>query len=524
MNTPHSASRMTGVRLAELMAALSIATDLGMGQPMEFAMTSCIVAVRLGEAAGLNEDQLRDVYYESLLRYIGCNADTYWMASIFGDEIAFRAEFATIDTAAHLRIMQLMMRHIRAANASAGMGKTIQAMGQALAQLPQVSTSFFPGHCEVAARLATRLGFPESFVRTAGQLYARWDGKGVPALKGEEISPALLVASLAQDVVTFFRLGGEAAAIAMAKERSGGAHSPKLVERFCRHAPQLLAGLDAEPIWAQVLALEPGRPSTLSAAEFDRACGVMADFTDIKSPYFLNHSPRVAEIASAAAEHYGLPDADVTLVRRAALLHDIGKVGMSAGLWGKGDRLTDREWEQVRLHPYYTERVLSGSPNLAPIGALAALHHERLDGSGYYRNLPASLLSPAARILAAANRYCALTELRPHRPAVTPEVAAEELRRDLKAGRLDSEVVNTVLLAAGHRAPSSSKVAVAGLSEREVEVLRLLARGQTMKQVATRLTIAYKTVDRHVQNIYTKIGVSTRAGATLFAMEHRLLD
>ena len=239
------------------MAALLIATDLGMGQPMEFAMTSCIVAVRLGAAAGLNDEQLRDVYYEALLRYIGCNADTYWMASLFGDELALRGEFATIDTAAHLRIMQLMVRSIRAANAGAGMGKTIQAMVQALAQLPQVSASFFPGHCEVAARLATRLGFPESFVRTAGQLYARWDGKGVPALKGEQISPALLVTSLAQDVVTFFRIDGEAAAISMAKERSGGAHAPKLVELFCRRAPQILAGLDAEPIWAQVLALEP---------------------------------------------------------------------------------------------------------------------------------------------------------------------------------------------------------------------------------------------------------------------------
>jgi HD-GYP domain-containing protein (c-di-GMP phosphodiesterase class II) len=524
MNPSHSTSRDTGVRLAELMAALSIATDLGMGQPMEFAMTSCIVAMRLGAAAGLDEDQLRDAYYESLLRYIGCNADTYWMASIFGDEIAFRSEFATIDTAAALPIMQLMVRSIRTANAGAGITKTIQAMVQALAQLPQVSTSFFPGHCEVAARLAARLGFAESFVRTAGQLYARWDGKGVPALKGEEISPALLAASLAQDVVTFFRLGGEAAAIAMAKERSGGAHSPKLVELFCRQAPQILAGLDAEPIWEHVLALEPGRQRTLSAADFDSACMVMADFTDIKSPYFLNHSPRVAEIASAAANHCGLPDADVTLVRRAGLLHDIGKVGISAGLWGKGGTLTDREWEQVRLHPYYTERILSGSPNLAPIGALASLHHERLDGSGYYRNLPGSLLSPAARILAAANRYCALTEQRPHRPAVTPEVAVDQLRRDMKAGRFDSDVVNAVLYAAGHHAPSPGKVVVAGLSEREVEVLRLLAHGHTMKQVANQLIISYKTVDRHVQNIYTKIGVSTRAGATLFAMEHRLLN
>jgi len=524
------------IRLAELMAALSMATDLGMGQPMEFAMTACIVAVRLGAAAGFGDDQLADAYYESLLRYIGCNADTYWMASVFGDEIAFRTEFATIDTADTLRILQLVLRSVRAANAGAGMGQTgqtvqtvqtVKAVAHALGQIPQVSGSFFPGHCEVAMRLATRLGFRESFVRTAGQLYARWDGKGVPALKGEQISPALLLAALAQDVVTFFRLGGETAAVAMAKDRSGGAHLPQLVEVFCRHAPQLLRGLETDPAWDQVLALEPGPRRTLDAAEFDNACAVMADFTDIKSPYFLNHSPRVAELAAAAAARCGLPPADVTLVRRAGYLHDIGKVGISAGLWGKAGELSEREWDQVRLHPYYTERVLAPSSALAPIGALAALHHERLDGSGYYRRLPAALLSPAARVLAAANRYCALSEPRPHRPALAPEGAADALRREVKAGRLDGEaveaVLHTALGAAGGRTPAASKASVAGLSEREVEVLRLLARGRTMKQVAADLTISYKTVDRHVQNIYTKIGVSTRAGATLFAMEHRLL-
>jgi HD-GYP domain-containing protein (c-di-GMP phosphodiesterase class II) len=524
MDSPHSASRDSGVRLAELMAALSIATDLGMGQPMEYAMTSCIVAMRLGDAAGLSEEQLRDVYYEALLRYIGCNADTYWLSSIVGDEIALRTEYANIDTADIERIIGLVTRYIRRANAGTGEAKIQQAIASGLSQLPLVSTSFFPGHCEVAERLAARLGFPQSFVRTVGHLYARWDGKGVPALAGDDISVALLVASLANDVVTFFRLGGETAAIAMARERSGGAHSPNLVELFCCNASQILIGLDEEPVWEQVLALEPGGQRTFSASDFDNACKVMADFADIKSPYFLNHSSRVADIAGVAAKHCGLPDGDVTQVRRAGLLHDIGKVGISAGIWGKAGSLTDREWEQVRLHPYYAERVLARSPNLVAVATLASLHHERLDGSGYYRSLPGDLLSPAARVLAAANHYCALTERRAHRPAATPDVAAEELGREVKAGRLDGEAVNGVLLAAGHRPPSSGKEMVAGLSEREVEVLRLLARGQTMKQVASELTIAYKTVDRHVQNIYTKIGVSTRAGATLFAMENRLLD
>jgi DNA-binding CsgD family transcriptional regulator len=328
---------------------------------------------------------------------------------------------------------------------------------------------------------------------------------------------------LAQDAVTFYQLGGVEAATAMARERQGGAHSPKLVEIFCAQATDLLAGLEAEPTWPAVLALEPGPQCTLNGTEFDNACEAIADFTDIKSPYFLNHSRRVADLAARAAEQCGLPLSDVKLIRRAGYLHDLGKVGISAGIWSKSEALNDREWEKVRLHPYYTERVLARPPELARIGALAALHHERLDGSGYFHGATAPMLPPAARLLATANSYCALTELRSHRPACVPEQAAEALKREARAGHLDGEAVKAVLVAAGHRAPPAKKEVVAGLSEREVEVLRLLARGHSTKQIAQMLVISPKTADHHIQHIYTKIGVSTRAGATLYAMEHDLL-
>lgn len=519
----NSSAGSTQLRLAELMAALSIATDLGMGQPMEYAMTTCIVAVRLGEAAGLNEAELRDAYYEALLRYIGCNADTYWMASIVGDELALRADLAKVDTADNLRTLGTVLRYMRQANAGANALQMVQAIARNMAQMSLVDTSFFPGHCEVAQRLATRLDFPESFVQTVGQIYARWDGKGIPALKGEAISPARLVAGLAQDAVTFYYLGGVESATVMARQRRGGAHSPRLVEIFCERAAELLAGLETEPTWQTVLALEPGSQRTLNEAEFDNACEAIADYTDIKSPYFLNHSRHVADLAARAAQQCGLPRRDVQLVRRAGYLHDIGKVGISAGIWSKSEALNQREWEKVRLHPYYTERVLARPSELAGIGALAALHHERLDGSGYFRGVNATMLSPAVRILATANTYCALTEHRAHRPAGSPEQAAEALKHEARAGRFDGDVVNAVLVAAGHAGPSVKKKVVAGLSKREVEVLRLLARGYTMKQAAAELVISYKTVDAHVQNIYAKIKVSTRAAATLFAMENNLL-
>lgn len=377
----------------------------------------------------------------------------------------------------------------------------------------------------MAQRLAGRLGFSERILQALGQVFERWDGKGMPGgLKGEEIALAARIVTLANDVITFLRLESSEAAIAVTRERRGGAYDPGIVERFCQQATRLLDGLEEEPSWEAVLALEPGARRYLLDEQFDTACQAIADFADLKSPYTLGHSSGVAELSAGAARHCGLPAADALAIRRAGWLHDIGRVGISAGIWGKPGPLSEREWERVRLHPYYTERVLARSAALAQLGALAALHHERLDGSGYHRSLPGGSQPPAARILAAADVYQAMSEPRPHRPARRPEEAAGELRREVLAGRLDGEAVNGVLAAAGHQMRRSRRDLVAGLSEREIEVLRLIARGHSKKQIAGQLIIAEKTVDNHIQHIYSKTGVSTRAGATLFALEHALLE
>lgn len=513
----------SGVRLAELMAALSIATDLGMGQPMEHAMCSCIVAVRLGQAAGLKPAELRDAYYEALLRYIGCNAETAWLASIVGDELQLRTEFAQVDAGNQLAVLRLMLQHMHQAHADLSALAQVRALWQGLRQLPQVASSFFPGHCEVASRLAQRLGFEPDFVATIGQLYARWDGTGVPALKGEQIRPAMQVALLAQDAVIFMQLGGLPAACDMARQRRGKAHAPAMVDIFLGHAASILADLDQAPLWEQVLALEPGHQRNLSHTALDQACEAMADFADLKSPFHLGHSRAVAQLASATAQRLRLDEDAVCTLRRAAWLHDIGRVGVSAAVWTQPGRLSDRQLEQMRLHPYHTERVLARPTALARIGALACSHHERLDGSGYWRALSAPMLSVSARILAAVDTYCALCQARPHRPAVGADQAAQILRDEVRQGRLDPTVVEALLACAGHvvRGPRSHHAA--GLTDREIQVLQHLARGATLKLVARELDISVKTVDRHVQNIYNKIGVSTRAGATLFAVENSFL-
>jgi HD-GYP domain-containing protein (c-di-GMP phosphodiesterase class II) len=218
-----------------------------------------------------------------------------------------------------------------------------------------------------------------------------------------------------------------------------------LAARFCHDAARLLAWPATEAVWPIVLALEPGAPRALSDAQLDTALRAMADFVDLKSPYFGGHSSGVADLAAAAAQQGGLPPAATVTIWRAGLLHDLGRVGISSALWDKPGPLTDDEWEWVRLHSYYTEGVLSRASVFAPLAAVAALHHERLDGSGYHRSLPGTLLNAGARLLAAADAYHALTEPRPHRAALTPEAAAAILRREVHAGRIAGEAAGAVL-------------------------------------------------------------------------------
>ena len=450
-------SSRSDIRLAELIAALSVATDLGMGQPMEFALSSCILAVRLAEQCGYSEEALREVYYQALLRYIGCNAETDWLASIVGDEQGLRMAFAQVDNGNPIAVMNTFVRAIQQANAGESALNIARAVGRGLLASSHI-TPMFSGHCEVAQRLAERLGFDTNVVYALGQLYERWDGKGLPnRLKGEAIAPAVLVVTFAQDLVLFHRLGGVDAALNVARERKGTAYAPRLVEVFCAHATALFAGLNNDPSWDAVLELEPGSHETLTAEQFDSACHALADFVDIKSTYTLTHSSGVAQLAAESARRVGLPESDVSMVRRAALLKEIGRTGITSSIWEKSGLLTEREWERVRLHTYYTERILAPAPALAHVSALASLHHERMDGSGYHRGLPSASQSLAVRILSSADVYHSLTETRPYRRAFEPDDAAKELQKQVRSGKLDGDSVSAILSAAGHRASVTRK-------------------------------------------------------------------
>ncbi len=378
-------------------------------------------------------------------------------------------------------------------------------------------------HWLATNELAARLGLGEKVRESLYQTFERWDGKGVPAeAKGEEIQMPARLVNLADVVEVFHRTGGVDAAIAVARERSGSQFDPALVDVFCADAPLLFSDIDSLTTWPAVIAAEPALEIVLSDEELESALEAIGDFADLKSPWTLGHSRGVADLACAAATLYGLSEDDARLVRRAGLVHDLGRLGVSNAIWDKPGPLTTAEFERVRMHPYLTERMLASSEALAPVGAIAVQHQERLDGSGYPRGLSGDALTPAGRILAAANAYHAMTEPRPHRDAHTPESAAAELRSGVRQALFDGDAVDAVLRAAGHPVKRRREWP-GGLTNREVEVLRLLVRGLSNKEIAEQLVISRKTAGSHVEHIYTKLGVSNRAQASLFAVKHGLM-
>jgi len=326
---------------------------------------------------------------------------------------------------------------------------------------------------------------------------------------------------VARDAELWWRAGAVEMADVL-RTRQGRAYDPAVTRACLSVAPAVLADLDQADAWQAMLAASPGGDQ-VAAGRLDQALAAVADFVDLKSPWTRGHSPRVAGLAAAAAHEAGMAADEVTRLRRAALVHDLGRVGVPNGIWDRAGALGVADWERVRMHPYLTESTLACCPALADLGRLGGSHHERLDGSGYHRG--SRELGQAERLLAAADVVAAMGEERPYRPALTKAQISDAIRAEVAARRIDRAAADAVLAGAGQRAvPSRRALWPAGMSDREVEVLRLIARGRTNKQVAASLHLSAKTVGRHIENIYAKIGASSRAAAALFAMDNRLLD
>jgi len=508
-------------RLAELTIALSLASDLGTGQPMEHGLRTCWLSLAASEELALDAATRSCVYYVALLRFVGCTSDASETAVLAGgDDVALNAAMAPMLMAQPGESVRFFVRHLAEdLPLRRRVGRVVRAMAD-----PGVEHRSLSGHCEVAARLAVRLGMADAVCDALAHAYERWDGKGYPdGLAGEEVPLAIRVVAVARDAELWARQAGWPATADVLAHRRGHGYDPAVVDALIGDGNRWLGEIGDDPC-ARVLDAEPAPVRTIEADELDDALTAVADFADLKSPFLRRHSTGVASLAVAAAGAAGLSDAQATTLGRAALVHDVGRVGVASGIWDRSGRLSAEQWERVRLHPYLSERVLHRCALLAPFADLAARHHERADGSGYHRGASGDQLALGARVLAAADAFHAMTEVRPHRPALTPAGAASQLLEQVDAGRFERIEVDAVLDAAGQARRPARVARPAGLTEREVEVLRLIARGHANKAVAATLGISPKTVGHHIEHIYAKAGVTTRAGATLFAMEHGLLS
>jgi HD-GYP domain-containing protein (c-di-GMP phosphodiesterase class II)/DNA-binding CsgD family transcriptional regulator len=499
------------VRVVEVLAALSLTTDLASGLPFEKGLRTCLVATAFADVLALRPDDRAAVFHAALLRAVGCTAVASENAALFGDDTAFQAALKRLDPGDRAVF----------AGQLATFGDWAGPRQAALAhRFVEVAATEGPraarAGCEVSRALGPRLGLPAAAVTALDDVYERWDGLGIPAgRRGEQVSAVARVVHVAEQAVLAHAAGGRAAAVTEVTRRGGGHLDPDLAARFTADADAVLAPLGAPDLLAEVAAAapDPGAPADLDALA--RSVAIVAD---LKGRYLIGHSAHVAVLADAAAT--GLPDDQRSALRIAAHLHDLGRVAVSSAVWDRPGPLGAVDRERVRLHTYWTDRILRRCAGLVPFADVASAHHERCDGSGYHRGTRGDGLSFPARLLAAADVLAALTEPRPHRPALGRDAAAQVLTAEAAAGRLDPDAVAAVL--AGGM-PQPRRAWPCDLTDREVDVLRLAARGLTNRQIAAELVVSERTVGHHLAHVYDKTGRRTRAGAAVFAMEHGLL-
>jgi HD-GYP domain-containing protein (c-di-GMP phosphodiesterase class II) len=519
---PGTPQAPTELRLAELVAAFSLVCDLVMGHPADEVMRACLLATALARRQRLPDDDVADIYWTTLLAHAGCTAYAHEQAAVFGgDEIAVNAAGSKADFQRPREVFAFL------GEVGRGRGAVDRAriIFSGVVAGPRFDLEMSTANCEIAATVAGRLELPAAVGAGLLDMFERWDGKGSPTgRRGEEIARPARFAQLAHQASVFARVGGAEAAVAMARRRAGTALDPVLAGSFAEDGAAILDGLaEADPFEAVVEA-EPPPGVRVPAGRLAEVATVFAEVVDLKTPLLMGHSTGVAELAAGAASELGLEAGEIEHLRIAGLLHDLGRAAVPNGVWEKPGSLTHAEWEQVRLHAYHTERILLRAPALAPLATVAGMHHERLDGSGYHRQLAGAALPVQSRVLAAADAFRAMTEPRPHRDRLDPDQAASRLLEDARAGRLDGGAVDAVIAAAGARRRAGRPRQAGDLTEREVDVLCLIARGLSNRDAARRLSIAPSTVGRHVEHIYGKLGIRSRAAAALYAATHGLVE
>lgn len=497
------------MRLGELLGALSLATDLATGFPLETSLRTCVLATRIARLLGVSE--VAEVRRATLLRHLGCTASAHEAARLAGDDQQLIGAFAGVDPTKKAKIAGRALTRLAK---GAPLGARVAAVARVLTH-PAAAAQIVTAHCMQAVALAEDLQLPAGVVAALGQIYERHDGRGQPhQLGGDALRPAAQVLHAAEVVEVHHRTQGRAAALAEVARRRGKHLAPAVADAVLAEPAALWPVLEVASVWDLYLEDEA---SGAPALDLVRVATAFGRYADLKAPHMLGHSTAVAALVEAACDDA----AALPRLRVAALLHDLGTVSVPNAIWDKPGPLNAMEWERVRLHGYYTQRILAQTPLLADVAAIAGAHHERLDGAGYHRGATAAMLERDARLLAAADVYHALRSDRPHRPAFGPSAAADVLAGEVRDGRLCARAVDAVLGAAG--LPRPERKLPAGLTPREVEVLVQLARGATNKEIASALGIAVRTANHHVENIYSKLAVTTRAAAAVFAVRHDLV-
>ena len=512
-------TRASTTRRTDLLAALSIAIDLGLGQPAEHVLRSAVIATRLADGLGLTRTQRDTTFDTTLVMWIGCHADSHEYIRWFGDDIAVKRDAYLVDWAG-LPYMRFLMGNIAR---GAPLPQRLKLIAQLMRDPRGHMGALVQSHCASAALLAAEIGLSARVQEVLAATFERFDGEGGPrGLSGQELPIEMRVAQLADLVEVHDRTYGPGGAGHLVRERRGKQFDPDVADVFLANPARVLAHPAGVSHWDAAIAEAPDQHRTLTPAELDRMLVALGDFVDLKCPFTLGHSRAVADLGAQAAEHLSLVKADVSAIRRAGHVHDIGRIGCSNRIWEHAGDLTAEHWERVRLHPYLTGRILERVSGLADVARIAMNHHEQPDGGGYPRALDATSLPLPDRILAAAVAYESALEPRPYRAAMTAGGAADRLRERARRGALDLTAVNAILAVVGQ---ATAKPAARNdkLTPREVEILTHVAQGQSNRQIAQQFTLSEKTVRNHVERIYNKLGVSNRIGASLYALENGIV-
>jgi HD-GYP domain-containing protein (c-di-GMP phosphodiesterase class II)/DNA-binding CsgD family transcriptional regulator len=466
----------------------------------------------------LTTEQCRDVYFTSLLVHSGCTAGApEFAAFLASDELRAQKDFCLCDPSNMSQLLGWLWRNV-------GEGRGLPARGARMLQLIAQGEKAFAevdeGCSDVGTRIASRLGMSLETQQSLYQVCESWGGKGPHKLKGEDIPlPARLV-NVAMITEVFFSEHGAASAKAAARTRAGKSFDPAVADAvigLCDDAA-FWPAMSAEEPWDAVLALEPEPVRWVGERQLDDVAFAFADIVDLKSAANATHSRRTAELAEALARRLKLAEGEVVLTRRAALVHDVGLVAVPALILHKEQRLTEAEFERYRLHTYFTERILSRSPVLKPLGVVGAAHHESIDGKGYHKGLAGTQVTMPMRIVGLASAYEEMT-------GGANREEPDLLLKALETSRAYDEACLQGLASevGAERAVRQHSAWPAGLTEREVDVLRSIASGLTVQETARKLVVSPHTARHHLESVYSKLGVSSRAGAVLFAVENDLL-